>query len=306
MNEPLIIKYETNSGGFDLGVLGDSLSGLNVLLKEYCELTGINGEIEVRTTRIEHGSIELHNLFHFTLTSTPFSTPQELYDFLRVANPEMMRAAQDFFSAIRDGHRSMNDYFTRNQFDQTVLGGLVTAFIIGAWKWTAKQKNRPTTQDVELGEITPRQAGKLHSIVQRGKYRRVVKPIVEGNARSLSAIASAAPRHIAVITEENMGDYLPEDARILPDLENGTTHDLTGHVVGLQSTHGETVKIKIYGIDPSNSLLMAHPDDGQDSEDFTDFYKKDVTVKAEIFRKSMYKRPELIIKEMSLLQQELL
>lgn len=303
MNEPLIIKYETNTEGFDLGNLGESFVGLNALLREFSDLTGINGDVEVRTTRIDHGSVELYNVFHLTLTSAPFATPKELFDFLRLASPEMLRTAQQYFSTAQGAHHDVNTYFAEHPVDQAVLQTLLAAFVIRAWKWAGKLKLRPVAQDAELGEITPRQAGKLRSLVQGGRYKRVVKPIVEGNVTKISIVASNAPDIVpATISEENVGDYLPEDAKILPELENGTIHEFTGQVVALQSTKGDMMKIRVHGIDPSNSLLTAYPDNGQDSEDFKEFYKKDVAFTAEIVRRNMYKRPEIVIKGMTQLQ----
>jgi hypothetical protein len=279
---------------------------MNSLIKELCELSGINGDIELRTTRIEHGSVELYSLFHFTLVSTPFATPQELFDFLKIAAPELLQKAQQYFSTIQGVHRDMNSYFKENPFDTEVLAGLLVTFIVGSFRWAGKQKTRPVTHDDQMGEITPRQAGKLRAMVQVGRYRKVVRPIIDGTVSELSVIAANARQdRRATINEGNIGDYLPEDAQILPELTNGSVHKLTGEVVGLQSTRGETIKVRVHGIDPSYNLLVAHPDDGQDSEDYKDFYKKPVLFTAEVFRKSMYKRPELVIKSMELHQNSL-
>lgn len=65
--DDMIIKYQGDDAeGFDLGLLGESFSGMNSVLKELAELTGIEGEIELRTTEITHGSIDLHNAVHIT------------------------------------------------------------------------------------------------------------------------------------------------------------------------------------------------------------------------------------------------
>ena len=73
----------------------------------------------------------------------------------------------------------------------------------------------------------------------------------------------------------------------------------------MQSTRGERIKIKINEVDPPYQLLTARPADGQDTEDYKEFYKKMVNVKAEVLRASMYKRPEIILHSVEKMEQSL-
>ncbi|OQB05445.1 MAG: hypothetical protein BWY19_01027 [bacterium ADurb.Bin212] len=303
--ESLLIKYDGD--GFDLGLLGESFSGINSVLNNLCEFSGVQGEIRVKTTRISEGSVEIYNAFHVVLSGHhPFSTVQELYDFLRIASPELLQQAQNYFSAIGQAHRDINTYFVDHPFDNSILCNLLTAFVLGSFKWGGKLKNMILNRDNELGEISNRQAAKLRSMVLSGRYKRVFKPITEGNIPSikLSSIGLDIPRSI-IVSEKNVGDYLPDDSRILPELENGSVHSFTGNLVALQSTKGEILKLKVYGIDPAYNLLTAHPCDGKSTEDYKEFYKKNISFEAEVLRATMYKRPELIINRMSLMQMTL-
>jgi len=303
MDEPLVIKYTTNSGGFDLGILGESFSGLDSVLKDICSLAGVNGDVEIRTSRIENGSVEIFNFIHVNVISAPFLTPQELFDFLKIASPVLLRAAQDYFSSIGGEVRSVELFL--ESLGRDVFVSLLADFIIRSFNWSGKLKNNPIPRDGELGEITNRQAGRLRSLVSSGKFKRVMKPIVEGNISGISLVnnSTAEGSRIAV-NLNNVDNYLPDDERILPELINGESHEFTGEVVGLQ-TRGETIKIVVIGIDPSNNLLTAHPSDGQDTADFAEYYKKQVIFTAEVVRSSMFRRPELVVSEMRLLQEEL-
>lgn len=304
MNESLLVKYKSLDDNFDLALLGESLSGLSAVFKDLCDLTKINGEVEVRLSRVEHGSIELFNHIHIQLSTTlPFSNPLHLYHFLQVVSPEMCREAKEFFSTVGNTKDAMNQYFTRNPFDQS----LVTGFILLAVQWAAFQKKNPVTRVDGLGEITPAQARKLHSMVRTGRFKRVLKPITEGNTSTiiLKNLAANATVEPVAITETNLEKYLPEEAQILPEFANGETVTLTGKILSLQSTHGESLKIKVDGLSKSTSLLNAYPADGLNTENFAPFYKREVLIAAQVVRRSMYKRPELVISDVQLLQSEL-
>lgn len=144
-------------------------------------------------------------------------------------------------------------------------------------------------------------------MVSTGKYKRALKPITDGNTTSIKVAALLnKEKKSVIITEANVGDYLPEDSMILAEFENGQKVRLTGELQSLQSTHGDTMKIRIEGIDPQNALLGATPSDGVNIEDYAGFFKKKVVLDAEIFRKTKYKRPELIIESMELAQTSML
>lgn len=303
--ESLLIKYEGD--GFNLGLLGESFSGLDNVFKDLCDMSGIQGEIQIKTTRIEYGSVDVYNVIHFILTTNPFSSPHDLFEFLKIASPDLLGHAHTYFSELGQVHRDLNSYFKENQFDNSVLSSLLGAFIVRAFDWAGKLKKRPNPRDDRLGEISAKQADKLRSMVLNGKYKRIFKPITEGNISGikLSSIAQTTPSTVEV-SDSNVGEYLPDDATILPELENGSIHCFTGELVALQSTKGEVLKIKVDDIDPLNNLLTVHPGDGKNTEDYKDFYKQGILFTAEVVRLSMYKRPDLVIKSISLLQERLI
>lgn len=308
MNETMLIKYDNgnDADGYDLALLGESFSGMSSVLKQLAELTGIEAEIEIKTTKITHGSVDIHTLIQVTVTGLPFNTPQELFDFLQVVNPEMYREAKQFLSGTLGAYETLESYFAAHPLAGTALMNMVGIFVVKAFKWAGKQKRRLTTTDSDLGEITPTQAGKLRGMVTQGKFRRMLKPITQGNVRTIKAATVGDQRGMAaVIGESDIESYLPEDDQILPQFENGTVHTMTGVLQNLQSARGEIVKIRVDGIERSYSLITARPHDGQTTQDYLKFYNQRVTFIAEVVRASMYKRPEFVIREMAVLQQEL-
>lgn len=308
MASPMNIKYTgDDSEGFDLGLLGESFSGMSAILKEMSELTGINGEIEIRTTKITHGSVDLHNALQIALTGLPFNTPQDLYDFLQVASPEKLEQAKAFLSGALGVREDINSYFARYPLEGTVLMALAGKFIAKTWGWASKQKGNLTITDDQLGEISITKARKLRGMVKKGKFRHVLQPIAQGNVSSIKVTGGQGQDKVsAVVTEHNLESYLPEDDQILPEYENGSVNTFTGLLTNLQSARGEILKIKVDNIDRAYSLVTARPHDGQTTEDYTQYYHKPVTFTAEVVRASMFKRPEFVIQEMSISQQQIL
>lgn len=304
--DDLYIKYET-TGSFDLGLIGESFSGLNSILKDLSEMTGINGEIDIQTSKIEFGSIEVFNAIQITITALPFTSPQDLLNFLQVASPEMYKEACHYLSGGLNVRRDLNDYFADHAFDAIVIVELTKSFITNSWKWAAKQRNHITTKDAQLGDISKANANKLRTMVSSGKFRKVLKPLTEGNIHSLSVKTSQhSPRSSVTVGAQDIENYLPDKDQILPEFINGTTHFLTGELRNLQSAHGEIIKIRLDGAAKQYSLITAKPHDGQTTEDYLPFYHKQIAFEAEVVRASMYKRPDFVIKSMSINQLEML
>lgn len=311
-DEPLVMRYlDGNSEGFDLGLLGESFSGFSGVLSDLCELTNIKGKIHVRTTRIEHGSIEVFNLIQVVTDTLPFARPQDLLDFLRVADQELFEQARTFFNAVGNAHDAMSAYFEEHSFEGNLLANLIGSYIIFMLGRSQGLKSRSPNKDNEIEGLTARQASKLRTMIATGRYRKAMKPLTEGN---VSAIVFAGNAHTsasaivptATITEHNVGNYLPDESKILPELLNGQVVKLSGKVVGLQNTKGDILKIKVNDIAPQFSLLIAYPDDDKASEDYKDFYGQEVVVTAEILRRSQYKKPEIKIKAISARQTSLI
>lgn len=305
MQDSFLIKYDyKDAEGFNLAVLGESFVGFDALLKDILNLAQLSEEsVEVRTTRVQRGSVEVYNAIIVSLQPVPFDSIPAFLDFLRIAAPQLVNDANTFFSVAHDAHRAINDYFARNQFDGAIVSGIIAGYVVEVVKKVGALKKHP--QDTQ--GLTPTQLSKLQRMVEGGRYRRAFSPIVEGGVSAIRiATVGVSAQRDAVITEQNVGDYLPEDSKILPDLINGQLVSFTGKLVGLQSTRGASMKLKIDSIDPRYALLIAVPADNTTIEQYASFFNQHVVIEAEVSRKTLYKKPELIVRKMSLNQGSLL
>lgn len=110
----------------------------------------------------------------------------------------------------------------------------------------------------------------------------------------------------AIIDDNNFENYLSQEEEILPELKNGDTRTLIGEIVALQSTKGEILKFKAFDLPQKYQTLVLYPRGKNKTEHYKDFYKEKVQITAEIYRKSPYKRPELLLKAIHLIQGDLL
>lgn len=308
MQESLLIKYSYDSrDGFDLGAIGESFMGFDAVLKELLDIAQLGESVQIKTSKVQQGSIEVINAV-VLIDVMPFHNVESFLEFLRIAAPEALNSANTFFSGLADGHRSVNDYFAQNPVDQTVAERIVELIVVYIVSSLAVSRKLKKSQSIPVdSKASDRQIKRLKRMISTGKYKRALKPITEGSASSIKvATLSTKQNRSVTISEANVGDYLPDDSMILPEYENGQEVRLTGELQSLQSTHGDTMKIRVDNIDPKNSLLVATPSDGVNIEDYAGYFKKQVIFDAEIFRKTMYKRPELIIHSMSLAQTQLL
>lgn len=308
MEENLLITYHENdkqAAGYDLGLLGESFTGFNDVFKELFTISKIQGDLVLRTTKISQGSIDVQNIVDVVINGTPFSSVSDLLDFLRVADQQLYQEASNFFNAIGNGHKAVNDFFKEYEFSGAVVSGLVSGFIVSAVEWSGLQKKRVTTEDSAGNQISETTARKLRTLVLGGKFKRALKPISENSVSKVALASHSVKKVVTNISEVELGNYLPDDEEILPQLVNGTVIQLVGEIQALQSTKGETVKFKAAEIEKKFQLLTAYPADGKQTEDYKDFYKKQVILTAEVFRKTLYKKPELIIQDIKLSQDEL-
>lgn len=305
-DDSLLIKYQYSSEkGIDMKLLGESLVGFDRVLKDIIEIADLTDKVEYRINRIEHGSVEIFSSINI-ISNIPFDSQSSFIDFLKLAAPELVTQANTFFSTAHEAHRSVNDYFSRNQFDNNIVTGLVVAFILKAFDLAGKiNSKKATAKDLEA--TTPKQAKKLDKMVIEGRYKRAMAPMTEGDVERIELSSLRPNQDIrTTVSEQTVGDYLPEEEKILPYLTNGERVTLAGQLVTLSSARGDEMYMKVLNIDKRYSMLRCTPGDDLSIEECAPYFKQMVSVEAEIFRSTLFKKPVLIIHEMSLFQQSLL
>lgn len=305
-DDSLLIKYDYPADkGIDMKLLGESLIGFDRVLKDIIDIADLTDKVEYRINRIEHASVDIFSSLHI-ISQLPFDSPNEFIDFLRLAAPELVKDANNFFSFAANAHRSVNDFFNANQFDNAVVTSLIVGFILKSFDLGGKINNGKASKE-DLNTATPKQIKRLGKMVEDGRYRSAMLPMTEGDVESIQLISLADTAYPqASVSEENVGDYLPEEEKVLPHLKNGERVTLVGQLVTLNSAHVDEMYIKALNVDKRYSTLKCMPSDDLDIEECTEFFKKYVVVEAEVYRKSLYKKPALIIHTMSAYQQTLI
>ena len=211
-NQNLLIKYqhqlESEIQGFDLSLLGESFIGFNDLFKEYFEVTGIQGELVVRTEKILEGSIDVHNLIQI-IDFVPFQEVGHLLDFLQLTSQELHQQAVAFFNEFGNLHKNANAFYAKNPLDLEITQILLTIYLTKMFSAGGQVKNN-SLEDVNGKPFPERYVNKLKQLVQRGKYKKALKPVVESNVSSISLKA----HHNKVVAEAKVTDqslegYLP-------------------------------------------------------------------------------------------------
>ena len=286
-------------------LLGESLIGFDRVLKDIISIADLTDKVEYRINRIEHASVDIFSSLHI-ISQLPFDNPNDFIDFLKLAAPELVKGANNFFSFAGEAHRTVNDFFNENQFDNNIVTGLVVAFILKSFELGGKINSGKADKEA-LNGATPKQIKRLGKMVEEGRYRSAMLPMTEGDVESIQLISLADSMDLNTsVSEENVGDYLPEEVKVLPHLKNGERVTLVGQLVTLNSAHGDEMYIKALNIDRRYGTLRCMPSDSLDIEECTEYFKKYVVVEAEVYRRSLYKKPALIIQTMSQYQQALL
>lgn len=303
MKDSLLIEYKYDpNDGFDLKLVGESFVGFDALLKDILDTAHLKDKVEIKPIRIEHGSIDLYNALTIIDTS-PFNNVQDFLDFLKLAGPDLLHQANNFFSTANEVRKTVNDYFKEYpadvQLETLIINYIVTHMLVA-------RKLKKNSSSITDKDGTPKQINSMRRMIFSGRYKRALMPIAEGKTTSItlrSVDDKSKPK--ATFTESNIEDYLPDEAQILPEFINGEKVTLTGQLLNLQSAKGDEVKLRIDNIDRNNNLLVGFPAHGADTKDYVHLYKKRVHIEAEIYRKTLYKRPELVILEMTESQQQI-
>lgn len=296
----LYIKFESEESGFDLVSLGSSLSGLDTVIRDLFEISQLQGELNIEVEEIKKGSI-IPFLDISIISVIPFERIPDLLNFLFVTAPDYYKKAHIFFNEIGTMHRTANDFFNKYPLDMALSAYFASKFIPQMIKRAKKYKIAHFDK-----EIPSEYSGGLHKMIHYGRFKKLVSPIVEGRFKLIKISNNELFTESTQLDNNNFELYLPEEEQILPEWKNGQVVNITGEILALQCTRGELLRFKVDGIEEKDQLLVAHPAEDKQTEDYKDFYKKKVNIYAEVYRKSIYKKPELIIKKIELQQPKLI
>ena len=293
----LHIIYHWNSDenvGIDLNLLGDSIAGFNKVIREILKSAKVQGDFSIQAQIIKEGSIDVGTLVQF-LSPVPFENWQDLFNFIAIIGE---RELLEHFRQAAQIHRNINDYFSKNPFDQQIIT-VGIGFLVG---WVAKQKQAPTVRD-NGRELPVVFAARLKRLIIRRVFKKALRPFVENQITKIEV--KTENRVSVVINNENFSEYLGEEEQILPEYEDGKSYQFAGRLVGLEKSMGEHLKFKMSQLPRPYNILVATPQEGRSTKDYIEYYDKDVFLEAEVSRISMYHKPKLKLLSVRLAQSSL-
>ncbi|MBI5414548.1 hypothetical protein HZA38_03450 [Candidatus Peregrinibacteria bacterium] len=306
MEANFFLKYrglnEKNDSEVDLAVLGESIVGFDIVIKEIFKISKINGNIIVKASNTREGSL-IVNIIIILLDlaeKIPFEKVVDLINFLRVVDTQLWEKANDFFGAINQAHKSVNDFAKELPADFTAIFSLV-AYFVGTLIGKAKNQKKL----LDLNDLPESYAKSLHRMITQGKFKKALKPFVENEVSSIEISHRKDFLQSSIMDKNNFENYLSEDEKILPDYENGKLYRFTVKIVGMQCSKGDSMKVRVYTFPKKYRDLVAYPPEGKTTKDFDQFYGQNVVVKAIIKRDSLYQKPSLLVEDMHLQQKSL-
>ncbi len=171
-----------------------------------------------------------------------------------------------------------------------------------------------TSQESSLSEIDPDFQDiekKLHrNIHQSKKTKSFFSPILNNKVEKISLIVETDnfdfyQNKKLDIDSSNIDKFLGDEDKILPSLKNGVEVTYRGEIVTLQSNRGESLTVHISELDEYFSSFVVYPPEGQKTDAYVNYYKKECELNLEVRRKSLYQKPKFILKDIDILQKSL-
>lgn len=309
------IHYELDeSESIDLDSFGKSIIGFNSLLKEIFEITKIDADLEIRAIQPKKWSIIIQLLIEAGVHHQYiFNNLPDLQHFVQTIDPELLKFANTYFTDVWFSHENelwfwgkvwegktktqieLNNFADKRPWEFTILSTILMYFTGKFFLWSFGRikniKNKATPDSSMSKEYFPR----LKKITK--KTRKALKPIREWIVSqiwfSLDWKKGSVDKD-SIIDSKNLWEFLPDDEEVLSVYKNGTEYEFTWEIKNFQSSRGDFMKIQIkteYG----KYLLTARPSNKHTTEEFIQFYKKQVKFKAEILRESLYQMPKIKI-----------
>jgi len=288
----------------DLTDLGKSLVGFDKLLRELIKITKINAEVSIKATATRDGSVIVDLLIKLQELSelVPFKNVNDLLDYLQIANDIAWKEAVEFFQEISSKSKTVYDYLSLHPVELAGVSTGVSIVIVKLMELAKKNKYQPC---LDCKEIPRRVAYELNRLIQKKRgFKTALKPLVEDKASSIEISSDKKFKRKTLIDQTNFHEYLGEEEKILPHLENGEIHSLVGEIRSLKSIRGDSLTFKyIYKNKTFNLDLL--PPDGKSTKSYTEYYMEKVVVEAEVVRESQYKKPKLKLRTMVFHQKKL-
>lgn len=293
----LTYRGPATEDGFDMSVIGESMIGFNNLLKDFHKASGIDGELQVKTTSVHQGCVIVEGLLVAELTTRLIENPQLFLEALNYVNNELWQELNAFLSAIANADKTINDFFKDRPVDLAVLG-TIAGFLLE--RYLKRKKNQKV--DVRISKLEQ----KLESLQQQRRFNKALRPLQENGYDSITyATQTTSKKREVIINDSDLESILPEEEKILPELENGARFSEICEIKSLSAARGERVGVSFHNLKFRNRTYTALPDDNHTSASYRNLYGETASGEFEVIRKSMYKVPEFKIVSLEKQQTEM-
>ena len=298
MEPNLFFRYvganKDNTSEIPLDDLGVSLIGFDKVIHEFADVCHLNAEINVMVNSKHEGSLILEAIVKVNILpdALPFESINHLLDFLKIWSEESFQIAQSYFNNLKDLHTSLNDYFQKYPFDSAAFCFIIPYFF-----------NKLKDKKID-NELPKNIAVKLFTLIKKNIFYKILSPIINETVTSIEISHDKEFKKCPQIDNRNFENFLGEENEILPNLKHNETYDFIGEITSLKSTRGDMLTFH-YKDEKKDYNLDLFPPEGKNTKNFTEFYKENVFLKAQVERSSVYKKPKLYLVDIQISQAEL-
>lgn len=282
-----------------MAVIGESMIGFNSLLKDFYKVSGIDGELQIKTTSVKQGCVIVEGALVAELTTRLVENPQIFLEALNHVDIELWRQLTTFLSAIGNADKTIEDFFRERPFASSVVSGIIASIpgLLLAW-WLDKKKSNKT--DARISKLEQ----KITSLQQHKRFNKAFKPLQENGYDSVTYFAQATTtKREVIVKDSDLESILPEDEKILLEYENGDQFSATCEIKSLSFARGERVGVSFHDEVFGARTYTAFPGNNHTSASYRNLYGEVAKGEFEVYRKSMLKVPEFKI--ISLQKQQL-
>jgi hypothetical protein len=289
MQTDLYLRYvgivSENDSEIPLSDLGKSLIHFEKIAQDFSRICQLEGDLKISAVPSREGSHIIDMILHFepSLGQLPFSSPENLLEFLKLAGETV---THDVFDYALDAREFLNKYFAEKPFDIALFALVIPKLLklIGRIK---KKKQIPED------DLSKRLVKELKDLLEKNSLKGFISPIMEESTASIEVSPDRAfLANTAKIDQENFEDFLAEENQILPDFMDGDVKSLEGEITSLKGTRGDSFTFNTI-IEGRSFNLELFPPLGKRTKEYVYFYQERVDVRCRVERTSMYKKPKL-------------
>ena len=316
----LIYKWDNVSleNWISIEELGEQLISFSDLSKTiFKEVWKIDTkDLDLRITWLKNGSIIIdlivNNIGDFV---SWFKNVYDFLNYLHTIDIDIYNKAVEYINTSVNSYKELENWGKNHPVALSIstliiasYGDKLTQFLKRILKISKKVKildienvNDDSEINIDWLQVKWKIAKNTKKIVNQWKFVDFLEPIAEDK---VTAIDIWLENDFEEINNNDFENLIGAWFEILPEYENGKEYDFLWSFTAMQSNTGETMTLKSSNLKDKNGkyfLLSCIPSDWHTTEEYKEFYWESiiVNVQAEVLRASIYKKPKLIIKNVS-------